>query len=107
MTLAAEKLSAARKEADATLEARQVAIDSLLKPVKESLERAGREIQDMEKERGQAYGRNAEHLNRRLKANGWKPGETLHFERVEGGTHDEASWARRVRPMLRFLFPAG
>ena len=50
---------------------------------------------------------NAEHLNRRLKANGWKPGETLHFERVEGGTHDEASWARRVKPLLRFLFPAG
>ena len=49
----------------------------------------------------------AEQLNRRLKANGWKPGETLHFERVAGGTHDEASWARRVRPMLRFLFPAG
>jgi enterochelin esterase-like enzyme len=50
---------------------------------------------------------NAEQLNRRLKANGWKAGETLHFERVAGGTHDEASWARRVRPMLRFLFPAG
>ena len=49
---------------------------------------------------------NAEHLNRRLKANGWQPGETLHFECVAGGTHDEASWARRVRPMLRFLFPA-
>ena len=49
----------------------------------------------------------AEQLNRRLKANGWRPGETLHFERVHGGTHDEASWARRVRPMLRFLFPAG
>lgn len=49
---------------------------------------------------------NAEQLNRRLKANGWKPGEALHFERVAGGTHDEASWARRVRPMLRFLFPA-
>ncbi len=47
-----------------------------------------------------------EQLNRRLKANGWRPGETLHFERVHGGTHDEASWARRVRPMLRFLFPA-
>jgi enterochelin esterase-like enzyme len=50
---------------------------------------------------------NAEQLNRRLKANGWVPGETLHFERVTGGTHDEASWARRVRPLLRFLFPAG
>ncbi len=48
---------------------------------------------------------NAEQLNRRLKANGWKPGESLHFERVAGGTHDEASWARRVRPLLGFLFP--
>jgi len=48
----------------------------------------------------------AEHLNRRLKANGWRPGETLHFEKVHGGTHDEGSWARRVRPMLKFLFPA-
>ena len=48
----------------------------------------------------------AETLNSRLKANGWRPGETLHFERVPGGTHDEASWARRVTPMLRFLFPA-
>lgn len=49
--------------------------------------------------------RDAEHLARRLKANGWRTGETLHFERVGGGTHDEASWATRVRPMLRFLFP--
>jgi enterochelin esterase-like enzyme len=48
----------------------------------------------------------AEQLNRRLKANGWRQGETLHFERVPGGTHDETSWAKRVRPMLKFLFPA-
>src|SRR3984957_7192215 len=40
-----------------------------------------------------------ETLNRRLKANGWRPGETLHFERIHGGTHDEAAWAKRVRPM--------
>jgi enterochelin esterase-like enzyme len=46
-----------------------------------------------------------EHLARRLRANGWVQGDTLHFERVHGGTHDEASWAQRVRPMLRFLFP--
>ena len=50
--------------------------------------------------------RDAEQLARRLKANGWVPDETLHFERVHGGTHDEASWATRVRPMLHFLFPA-
>jgi enterochelin esterase-like enzyme len=48
----------------------------------------------------------AEMLNRRLKANGWRAGETLHFEQVHGGSHDEASWAKRVRPALRFLFPA-
>ena len=51
--------------------------------------------------------RDVEHLARRLKANGWRPGESMHFEKVDGGTHDEASWAGRVRPMLKFLFPAG
>jgi predicted alpha/beta superfamily hydrolase len=50
--------------------------------------------------------RDVDHLARRLKANGWRPGEALHYERIHGGTHDEASWATRVRPMLRFLFPA-
>jgi len=47
-----------------------------------------------------------EMLYRRLRANGWAPDQTLHFERIHGGTHDEASWARRVRPSLKFLFPA-
>lgn len=50
--------------------------------------------------------REVEHLARRLKANGWRPGETMYFEKVHGGTHDEASWASRVRPMLKFLFPS-
>ena len=62
---------------------------------------------DVGDKEGQRALRDAEQLNRRLKANGWRPGETLHFEKVHGGTHDESSWARRVRPMLRFLFPAG
>jgi enterochelin esterase-like enzyme len=55
---------------------------------------------------GQKTVRDIEHLARRLKANGWRPGEMMHFEKVHGGTHDEASWATRVRPMLKFLFPA-
>ncbi len=50
--------------------------------------------------------RDVEQLARRLKANGWNPDQTMHFERVAGGTHDESSWALRVRPMLKFLFPA-
>ena len=49
---------------------------------------------------------NAEQLNGKLMDCGWRSGDDLHFERVEGGTHDESSWATRVRPMLRFLFPA-
>ena len=51
--------------------------------------------------------RDTEQLNKRLIANGWREGETLHFEKMAGGKHDEASWATRVGPLLRFLFPAG
>lgn len=47
-----------------------------------------------------------EQLARRLKANGWSTDQSMRYEQVAGGTHDEASWARRVRPMLKFLFPA-
>jgi len=47
----------------------------------------------------------ADLLERRLKANGWRPDIDLHYERIAGGTHDEAAWAERVGPMLRFLFP--
>jgi predicted alpha/beta superfamily hydrolase len=37
---------------------------------------------------------------------GWKPGKDLHYERVEGAEHNEAAWAQRVGPFLRFLYPA-
>ena len=50
--------------------------------------------------------RDAEMLAKRLRTNGWEDGESLHFEKVQGGTHEELSWATRVGPMLRFLFPA-
>jgi predicted alpha/beta superfamily hydrolase len=45
-------------------------------------------------------------LAAQLDRQGWVPGRDLHFEKVPGGTHDEAAWAARVRPMLRWLFPA-
>lgn len=54
---------------------------------------------------GKSTQRDAELLARRLRARGWTDGRTLHFEVVPHGTHDETSWSRRVRPMLRFLFP--
>jgi enterochelin esterase-like enzyme len=49
----------------------------------------------------------ADLLKRRLLAHGWRDGLDLDYEQVPGGTHDEAAWALRVGPMLRFLFPAG
>ena len=58
---------------------------------------------------GEAEGKrtmsDADLLARRLEANGWRPDVDLHYEHIPGGTHDEAAWAQRVGPMLRFLFP--
>lgn len=61
---------------------------------------------DVGEHEGQRTLRDAEMLARRLKANGWVLGKTLHFQSAPDGSHDEPSWARRVKPMLRFLFPA-
>ncbi len=36
---------------------------------------------------------------------GWKLEHDLHYERVEGAEHNEASWAQRVAPFLQFLYP--
>ena len=37
---------------------------------------------------------------------GWRLDDDLHYDRVEGGEHNEAAWAQRVGPFLQFLFPA-
>ena len=37
---------------------------------------------------------------------GWQPERDLHYELIEGAGHNEAAWALRVEPFLRFLFPA-
>jgi predicted alpha/beta superfamily hydrolase len=42
-----------------------------------------------------------------LLSKGWQLDSDLHYERVEGAEHNEAAWAARVGPFLRFLFPAG
>ena len=49
---------------------------------------------------------NTDLLYSRMLTAGWRPERTIHYERVIGGTHDEAAWALRMGPMLRFLFPA-
>jgi predicted alpha/beta superfamily hydrolase len=41
-----------------------------------------------------------------LLAKGWHSGSDLRYERIEGGEHNEAAWAKRVGPFLQFLYPA-
>ncbi len=61
---------------------------------------------DVGDDEGRRAAADVELLDRRLRTKGWRPDADLNFGRVEGGTHDESAWAERVRPMLRFLFPA-
>jgi predicted alpha/beta superfamily hydrolase len=37
---------------------------------------------------------------------GWRLDDDLQYTEIEGGDHSEGSWAMRVDPALRFLFPA-
>lgn len=62
LTLAAERMSASRQESDGALAARQQAIEAMVKPVKESLDKVEGTIQELERERGQAYGRLSEQV---------------------------------------------
>jgi predicted alpha/beta superfamily hydrolase len=48
-----------------------------------------------------------EHFRDVLLQKGWRLGQDLHYERVEGAEHNEAAWAQRVGPFLQFLFPPG
>ncbi|HVU50902.1 MAG TPA: DNA recombination protein RmuC [Polyangia bacterium] len=56
LTLASERLGALRQEGSSDLEARQKAIESVVAPVRESLEKVDQQIRALERERGQAYG---------------------------------------------------
>jgi predicted alpha/beta superfamily hydrolase len=49
--------------------------------------------------------RDANSLRNTLVAHGWKEGDDLHYEVITGGKHDEAAWAERVGPVLKYLFP--
>ncbi|HWC18104.1 MAG TPA: alpha/beta hydrolase-fold protein [Terriglobales bacterium] len=44
-------------------------------------------------------------LHNALIRQGWREGENLHYEVIEGGKHNEAAWAERVQPVLKYLFP--
>ncbi len=46
-----------------------------------------------------------EQLRDALLEKGWELGNDLHFVEARGARHNEAAWARRVGPMLEYLFP--
>jgi DNA recombination protein RmuC len=56
LALATERLGAVKQESASDLEARQKAVEGLVGPVRESLEKVDQQIRALEKERGHAYG---------------------------------------------------
>src|SRR5262249_11384556 len=56
LALASERLGAIKQESASELEARQKAVEGLVAPVRESLEKVDQQIRALERERGQAYG---------------------------------------------------
>ena len=48
----------------------------------------------------------AEALRDALEDKGWREGEDLQYSEIEGAIHNEAAWAERVGPFLKYLFPA-
>jgi predicted alpha/beta superfamily hydrolase len=59
---------------------------------------------DMGVREGAEYVEDARLLKQYLVSIGWKEGSELRYMEALEGRHDEASWAARAEPMLRFLF---
>jgi predicted alpha/beta superfamily hydrolase len=53
---------------------------------------------------GEEVVRDSRALRDALKAKGWVEGQDLAYLEAEGGHHNEASWATRVAPFLKFLY---
>jgi predicted alpha/beta superfamily hydrolase len=49
--------------------------------------------------------RDANSLRDTLVSEGWNERDDLHYEVIAGAKHEEAAWAERVDPVLRYLFP--
>src|SRR5947209_7252638 len=50
--------------------------------------------------------RDANLLYKALVQEGWQESDDLHYEVIPGAKHEEAAWAEKVEPVLKFLFPA-
>jgi predicted alpha/beta superfamily hydrolase len=60
---------------------------------------------DIGTKEGQRIVQDVEQFRDVLLQKGWQLGRDLSYERIEGGEHNEAAWARRVAPFLQFLYP--
>ena len=58
-------------------------------------------------EEAQQTVKSAQLLNETLIRKGWKPGRDLSYFEAKDAAHNEAAWAIRVEPILKFLFPRG
>ena len=68
-------------------------------------ERRARIWLDMGTDEGAYASADARRLRDALVSKGWGLGGDLRYFEAEGAKHTEAAWARRVEPILQFLFP--
>ncbi|GAB4462241.1 MAG: alpha/beta hydrolase [Armatimonadaceae bacterium] len=60
---------------------------------------------DMGTREGATALNDAQALRDALLEKGWMPGVDFHYMEAEGAVHDEAAWAARIEPILKYLYP--
>ena len=99
LALAKTALGEFQERAAGDLEHRRVAIDELVKPIRESLERVGSQLQTVEKERVGAY-------SALVRASAGPRREPATAARRDGASRTRAPHAERTRPLGRDAAPS-
>lgn len=107
LKLAHERLAALHQQSAGELEKRQQAIDALVKPLKESLEKVDGRIQEIENARARAYGQLSQHLEQLNAAQVRLQTEAARLSTALSSTRYAGSWGelqlRRVVEMADML----
>jgi DNA recombination protein RmuC len=107
LALATERLGAVKQESASELEARQKAVEGLVAPVRESLEKVDQQIRALERERGQAYGELGAQVKAMSATQEKLRAETSNLVRALRAPHVRGRWGelqlRRVVEMAGML----
>ena len=92
LDLANERLAAVRSEAASDLESRRTAIETLVKPLGDSLDKINTQIAELERTRGQAYGQLSEQVRSLVSTESELRAETAKLSRALRAPHVRGRW---------------